>query len=97
MNAEKEYSVKMNKFSLININDTSNVTNIFTESLYQPTRYEMSTLISDVYSLYSTGSYPLFIHSFEDTFDKIFDKYKEIVGANEVYLKPSDMSEDEKN
>jgi len=95
MDAEKEYSVKMYKFSLINNDDTSVVTNIFSGSLYQTTRYEMSTLISDVLDQFSTGSCPVFIHSFEDTFDAIFAKYQEVVTTNEAYLTAAEMTEEE--
>ena len=95
MDAEKEYSIKMYKFSLINNKDTSIITNIFSGSLYQTTRYGMSTLISDVLDQFSTGSCPVFIHSFEDTFDEIFAKYQEVVATNEEYLLQSDADEEE--
>lgn len=95
MDAEKEYRVKMYKFSLLDNEDTSIVRNIFAGSLYQTTRYEMSTLISDVLDQFSTGSCPVFIHSFEDTVDAIFNVYKEVVQMNANYYGNSDITEEE--
>jgi len=85
--AEKEYDMKMYKFSLIERSPITRVKNIFSGSLYQTVRYNMSTLISDVLDQFSTGSCPVSIHSFEDGFQEIYDFYKdEIVAANANYI-----------
>jgi len=72
--AEKEYEMKMYKWSLItNTAGVSRVSNIFSGSLYQTTRFNMSTLISDVLDQFATGSCPVYIYPFEDNYLKLYD------------------------
>jgi hypothetical protein len=84
--AEKEYDLKMYRFNLINNNPVTRVINMFSGSLYQTTRYDMSTLINDVIDQFSTGSTPIYIHSFEDSFQTLYDFYKGIVAINAQYV-----------
>lgn len=94
--AEKEYSMKMYKFTLIETSPVTRQKNAFAGSLYQTVRYEMSTLISDVLDQFSTGSCPISIHSFEDGFQEIYDFYKdEIVASNASYILGSGSDADE--
>lgn len=88
--AEKEYSAKMYTFNLINNTDITKIANVFSGSLYQTSKYDVSTLISDVIDQYSLGSAPVAIHSFEDYFHKLYEFYKkEIVAANLRYVQGS--------
>lgn len=84
--AEKEYSLKMYRFKLLTNTDVTRVVNEFSGSLYQTMRYEMSTLIGDVLDQFSTGSCPIHIYSFEDSFDTLYRFYKQIVLENDRYL-----------
>jgi hypothetical protein len=84
--AEKEYDLKMYKFSLISNKTITQITNVFSGSLYQTTRYEMSTLISDVLDQFSTGSCPVSITPYEDSFQTLYDFYKDIVDENYTYI-----------
>ena len=84
--AEKEYDLKMYKFSLIANKAITQIINVFSGSLYQTTRYEMSTLISDVLDQFSTGSCPVKIIPYEDSFLKLYDFYKDIVDENATYI-----------
>ena len=85
--AEKEYEMKMYKWALVATEKSiSKVTNIFSGSLYQTTKYNMSTLISDVLDQFSTGSCPVYIYPFEDSFETLYSFYKEIVDENAAYL-----------
>lgn len=96
---EKEFDLKMYKFNLLDNTISTRVTNIFSGSLYQTTRYQMSTLISDVLDQFSTGSCPVHIYSFEDNFQKVYEFYKEkVVAPNVRYIQqsgsiPSDVEE----
>lgn len=88
--AEKEYDMKMYRFNLLTNDVVTRITNVFSGSLYQTTRYQMSTLISDVLDQFSTGSCPVSIHSFEDEYQKVYDFYKEnVVAPNVRYLQKS--------
>lgn len=85
--AEKEYGMKMFKWSLVsNSGGVTRVTNIFSGSMYQTTRYNVSTLISDVLDQYSTGSCPIYIYPFQDNFQAIYDAYADVVAQNAEYL-----------
>lgn len=84
--AEKEYDLKMYRFNLLSNNPVTRVINMFSGSLFQTTRYEMSTLIADVIDQFSTGSAPVRIQSFEDSFQTLYDFYKEIVAENARYI-----------
>ena len=92
IDSEKEYNLKMYKFSLIDNTLATKITNEFSGSLYQTTRYEMSTLISDVLDQFSIGSCPIYIYPFEDNFQKIYDFYKTIVALNAEYVANSGNS-----
>ena len=96
VDAEKEYDMKMYKWGLVSNTTTSRVTNIFSGSLYQTTRYNMSTLISDVLDQFTTGSCPIYIYPFEDNFMKLYEFYKAIVEENEEYLDSVDATDDQK-
>lgn len=97
--AEKEYDLKMYKFQLLDNSNITRITNIFSGSLYQTVRYKMSTLISDVLDQFSTGSCPVKIFPFEDSFDKVYEFYKDkVVAANVRYIQnaggdPEDIAE----
>ena len=93
--AEKEYDLKMYKFNLISNDSITRVTNVFSGSLFQTTRYEMSTMISDVIDQFSTGSAPIRIESFEDSFQTLYNFYKKIVAENSRYVVSSGMNEDD--
>lgn len=85
--AEKEYSMKMYKFNLLNNDTTTSLVNVFSGSLLQNIRYQMSTLISDVLDQFTTGSAPVKIVPFEDSFVTLYNFYKDIiVTANNKYL-----------
>lgn len=84
--SEKEYEVKMYRFALVNNTSTTRVTNVYSGSLYQTVRYEMSTLISDVLDQYDTGTCPVYVHSFEDNFEYLYNFYQDIVELNDTYL-----------
>lgn len=85
--AEKEYSLKMYKFGLVENSSTgSRVTNIFSGSLYQTTRSNLSMLISDVLDQYTTGSCPIYIYPFEESFERLYQFYADIVQENADYL-----------
>ena len=86
--AEKEYTLKMYKFGLVNNSDSgiSRVTHIFSGSLYQTIRYDMSTLISDVLDQFETGRCPISIYPFEENFEVLYTFYKDIVAENAAYL-----------
>lgn len=86
VDAEKEYDLKMYKFNLLTNTDTTRVVNVFSGSLYQTMRYEMSTLISDVLDQFATGSCPVHIFPFEESFDTLYDFYKGIVAENDQYI-----------
>ena len=93
--SEKEYDLKMYKFNLINNTPVTRVTNIFSGSLFQTTRYEMSTLIADVIDQFTTGSAPVRIQSFEDSFQTLYDFYKSIVADNARYINCSGGDSDD--
>ena len=93
--SEKEYDLKMYSFNLISNSPVTRVTNIFSGSLHQTTRYDMSTMISDVIDQFSTGSSPIKIHSFEDSFHTLYNFYKGIVDANLYYVMNSGKNEDD--
>ena len=94
-NAEQDYEAKMYKFGLI-VNDViSRVMNIFSGSLYQTTYANSSTLISDVLDQFSTGTCPIAIHSFENSFQTLYDYYQSIVEENGKYIAKSGSNEDD--
>jgi hypothetical protein len=94
--AEKEYGIKMNRYSLLSNDVKTRVTNMFVGSMYQTTRYEMSTLIEDVLDQFPTGSCPISIHTFEDNFIYLHKFYMDqVVGPNETYLLSSDYTDEE--
>jgi hypothetical protein len=85
--AEKEYDLKMYRFNLLSNGVTTAITNVFSGSLYQTIRYDMSTLISDVIDQFPTGSAPIKIVPFEDSFVTLYNFYKDkVVKQNEAYL-----------
>lgn len=92
-NAEKEYEIKMYQFNLINNTNSTAVGNIFSGSLYQTIKYGMSTLISDVIDQFPTGSSPIKIVPFEESFDTLYTFYRHVIVAeNESYIFTSDQS-----
>lgn len=89
-NAEKEYDMKMYLFNVITNKDVTRPYKTFSGSLYQSIRYKMSTLITDVMDQYATGSCPVYIYPFEDSFQTVFDFYKDhVVAANVKYIQQS--------
>lgn len=95
--SEKEYDLKMYKFNLISNNPVTRITNVFSGSLFQTSRYEMSTMISDVIDQFSTGSAPVRIQTFEDSFNTLYNFYKNIVAENSRYIADSGMNADDVN
>lgn len=90
VDAEKEYDMKMYRFNLLDNSESTRVINQFAGSFYQTTRYQMSTLISDVLDQFSTGSCPVKIVPFEDSFQQVYDFYKRnVVSKNVEYIKAS--------
>lgn len=88
--AEREYRMKMYRFTLLTTEWRTRVTGMFTGSLYQTTRYEMSTLISDVMDQFPTGFAPVFIYPFEENFLYIYNWYRNtIVLGNEEFVRSS--------
>lgn len=88
--AEKEYNLKMYRFTLLTNKNVTAKYKVFSGSLYQTSRYDMSTLISDVLDQYSTGSCPVKISPFEENFQKLYDFYKnEVVAPNLAYIDSS--------
>lgn len=93
--SENEYSLKMYNFSLLDNTNITKLANVFSGSLYQTTRFEMSTLISDVLDQYPTGSCPVSIIPMEDNFQKLFDFYKSIVKENAAYIRANNATKAE--
>ena len=93
--AENEYETKMYMWSLIQNTTVSAVTNVFAGSLYQTSRNNESTLISDVTGMFDEGACPIDIYPFEDNFDKLYEFYQAIVEENAEYLGNSGASEDQ--
>jgi hypothetical protein len=94
--AEKEYSLKMYRYSLLQTNQATRITNVFAGSMYQTARYEMSTLIDDVLDQFSTGSCPIKIKTFEENFIYLYNFYQdEVVKKNADYLMDSGASQKE--
>lgn len=93
--AEKDYGVKMYDFQLVENADVTKIINIFAGSLYQTTVSNRSTLISDVLSQFPTGSCPIDIYPFEDSFNTLYEKYQDIVAKNKGMVGISD--EDKQN
>lgn len=93
--AENEYDVKMYGWNVINNTNITTVENVISGSLYQTSKNGTSTLISDVIDQFNEGSVPVYIHSFEDSFDTIFAYYKEIVKMNYEYIMASGADADE--
>ena len=93
--AEKEYDLKMYRFNLLSNNPVTRVINMFSGSLYQTTRYDMSTLISDVIDQFSTGSTPVKIYPFEESFETLYTFYKNVVAENARYIMNSGMNTDD--
>ena len=89
VDAEKEYNMKMYKWSVITNELVTKVENIFAGSLYQASKNNVSTLISDVIDQYSEGSCPVYIYPFEDNFEILYSFYKGIVEKNRTYISTS--------
>lgn len=99
-NAEKDYSLKVYDFNVINNTGTTNatqVTNILAGSLYESIRSGVSMLISDVIDQYGSGSSPIQIIPYEDSFETLFNFYKDtVVEANKDIIKhKTDVTQDE--
>lgn len=87
---ETEYKVKMFRFVLLNNDTRTRVINQFAGSIYQTSKYDMSTLIDDVLDQFTTGSCPVKIKTFEDNYTFIYDVYKDrVVKPNRIYLEGS--------
>lgn len=86
VDAENEYNMKMYKFSLIENGTISKIKNIFSGSIYQTTRNNKSTMISDVLDQFPIGSAPVSIKAFDESIQKLFDFYKGVVEDNRKVL-----------
>lgn len=92
--AEKEYNMKMYKWTLLD-NAITRPINEFSGSLSQSFRYEMSTLINDVLDQYPTGSCPIFIQPFEESFTTLYNFYRDIVNENSEYIYQSSGTDED--
>ena len=85
--AEREYQMKMYRFTLLENSSAVRVMNMFTGTMTQGTRNDMSTLIDDVIDQFPTGSAPIITKTFNEQFDYIYRFYQDkIVAANEAYM-----------
>lgn len=91
--SEKDYDLKMYKFNLYNNETVTALAGVHTGSLFQTTRYNTSTLINDVMDQYNVGDLAVDIRSFEDSFETLYNFYKDIVRENRKYLSSSRASE----
>lgn len=96
IDAEKEYDLKMYRFNFITNENVTRIKNIFSGTFSQNVKYGMSTLISDVIDQYSTGSCPIYIHSYEENYEKLLEFYANIVAENAKYLSVAGATEEEK-
>ena len=92
---ENDYGMKIYAFNLIENGTITRAINCFRGSLLQTTRYDMSTLISDVLDEFSTGSCPVSITSYEDTIEALFAFYQQIVAENRAYLDDSGCEDEQ--
>ena len=90
---ENENDVKEYMWSLVTNGTTARVTNAYAGSLYQTTKYNISTLISDVLDQFSTGMCPISIYPFEDSFDTLYNYYQNIVEENAAFLATASATE----
>ena len=90
---ENENEVKCYSWNLIQNSDVSRVINSYSGSLYQATKYNVSTLISDVLDQYATGMCPIKIYPFEDSFNTLYEYYQNIVEENAAYLATAKATE----
>lgn len=95
IDAEKEYNMKMYKWSVISNETITQIENVFAGSIYQASKNNVSTLISDVIDQYAEGSCPVYIYPFEDSFETLFGFYKAIVELNRNYIMTSGADADE--
>lgn len=82
LTAENDYTLKMYNFNVIDNTNNSNTTlvsNVITGSLIQVQRSGVSMFVEDVVDQYGTGTLPVHIHVFEDSFYDLFNFYKETV------------------
>lgn len=87
LDAEKEYSVKMYRFKLIDNSEVTRITNEFSGSLVQWNHNNISTFIDDLIDSYSIGSCPVVIRAYPEYIEQMFNFYKEeIVASNMKYL-----------
>lgn len=90
---ENENDVKTYTWSLITNDSTSRISNTYAGSLYQTTKYNTSTLISDVLDQFATGLCPIKIYPFEDSFETLYNFYQNIVEENAAYLASASATE----
>ena len=91
--AEREFQMKMYRFTLLENSSAIRVMNMFTGTLTQGTRNDMSTLIDDVIDQFPTGSAPIIPKTFSENFEYIYRFYQEkIVDANEAYMSSAGAS-----
>lgn len=95
ISGENENDVKQYTWSLVTNGSVSRVTNTYAGSLYQTTKYNVSTLISDVLDQFSTGMCPISIYPFEDSFDTLYNFYQNIVEENASYLASGTATEEQ--
>lgn len=91
--AENDNDVKMYNWSLISNGAVSKVTGSYSGSLYQTTKYGISTLISDVLDQFATGMCPISVYPFEDSFDTLFNFYENIIEENAAFLATASATE----
>ena len=85
--SEKEYDVKMYRYSLLSNDMMTRIINIFYGSMFQTTVNRVSTLIEDTLDQFPTGSCPVKVHTFESNFIKLYEFYQDdIVEKNEEYI-----------
>lgn len=93
-NAEKEYGSKVYCFNLLDNTTNTKMINQFAGSLVLAAYNSQSLLISDTLDQFETGSCPVKIYPFEESFTAIYDFYKKIVNENAVYINGSGYDED---
>ena len=90
---ELEFKIKMYRFVLLSNDNSTRIINQFSGSLYQTSKYDLSTQIDDVLDQFTTGSCPIKIRTFEDNVGYLMNFYKDkVVALNRTYLEGAGAS-----
>lgn len=93
--AENENDVKMYNWSIIANGAVSKIIGSYSGSMVGATKYDKSTLISDVLDRFATGMCPVSIYPFEDSFATLYNFYQNIVEENGTYLAGATATEEQ--